>query len=297
MRFWARARRHLLKYGGEFVDFVPVRAEGAFLHDAAGRRVLDFTSGQMSAVLGHSHPEIVATVRDGIGRLDHLFSSMLSQPVVDLAEALAGLVPQLRKVVLLSTGGEANEAAIKLAKLVTVGWEVVGFAQSWHGMTGAASSATYKAGRRGYGPMATGCFAIPAPNAYRPRFPGIDWKPDFEDAFDLVDRQSPGNLAAFIAEPVLSSGGIIELPEGYLAALKQKSSRATAAKAASTRGSLTPPAAVICFTKARRMIFSVRARDPSAYGAGPRIAWPARAVRAQGSGHGAAAGRNRLHPV
>jgi 2,2-dialkylglycine decarboxylase (pyruvate) len=123
--FWTRARRHLLKYGGEFVDFVPVRAEGAFLYDDAGRRVLDFTSGQMGAwlraPLGHSHPEIVATVRDGIGRLDHLFSSMLSRPVVDLAEALAQLVPQLPKVMLLSTGGEANEAAIKLAKLVTVG--------------------------------------------------------------------------------------------------------------------------------------------------------------------------------
>jgi 2,2-dialkylglycine decarboxylase (pyruvate) len=220
--FWTRARRHLLKYGGEFVDFVPVRAEGAFLYDEAGRRVLDFTSGQMSAVLGHSHPEIVATVRDGIGRLDHLFSSMLSRPVVDLAEALAGLVPQLPKVMLLSTGGEANEAAIKLAKLVTGGWEVVGFAQSWHGMTGAAASATYKAGRRGYGPMAAGCFAIPAPNAYRPRFPGIDWQTELNDGFDLLDRQSTGNLAAFIAEPILSSGGIIELPEGYLAALKQK---------------------------------------------------------------------------
>src|SRR2546430_16256671 len=113
--FWARGRRHLRKYGGEIVDFVRVRAEGAFLSDADGRRVLDFTSGQMSAVLGHSHPEIVATVRDGIGRLDHLFSSMLSRPVVDLAEALARLVPQLPKVMLLSTGGEANEAALKLA--------------------------------------------------------------------------------------------------------------------------------------------------------------------------------------
>src|SRR5512142_1972231 len=100
--FWTRARRHLLKYGGEFVDFVPVRAEGAFLYDAGGRRVLDFTSGQMSAVLGHSHPEIVATVRDGIGRLDHLFSSMLSRPVVDLAEAGAAVAPELPKVMLLS---------------------------------------------------------------------------------------------------------------------------------------------------------------------------------------------------
>ncbi|MBO0738188.1 MAG: aminotransferase class III-fold pyridoxal phosphate-dependent enzyme, partial [Alphaproteobacteria bacterium] len=118
--------------------------------------------------------------------------------------------------------GEANEAAIKLAKLVTSSWEVVGFAQSWHGMTGAAASATYKAGRRGYGPMAAGCFAIPAPNAYRPRFAGVDWQTELDDAFDLLDRQSTGNLAAFIAEPILSSGGIIELPQGYLAALKQK---------------------------------------------------------------------------
>jgi 2,2-dialkylglycine decarboxylase (pyruvate) len=182
VEFWQRARRHLLKYGGEFVDFVPIRAEGAFLYDAGGRRVLDFTSGQMSAVLGHSHPEIVATVRDGIGQLDHLFSSMLSRPVVDLAEALARLVPRLPKVMLLSTGGEANEAAIKLAKLVTGGWEVVGFAQSWHGMTGAAASATYKAGRHGYGPMSAGSFAIPAPNAYRPRFRGVDWRTELDDS-------------------------------------------------------------------------------------------------------------------
>jgi hypothetical protein len=91
--FWTRARRHMLLFGGDFVPFVPVRAEGSFVFDAAGRRVLDFTSGQMSAILGHCHPEIVATVRDAVGRLDHLFSSMLSPPVVDLAEALARLVP------------------------------------------------------------------------------------------------------------------------------------------------------------------------------------------------------------
>ena len=53
---------------------------------------------------------------------------------------------------------------------------MVGFAQSWHGMTGAAASATYEAGRRSYGPMAAGCFAMPAANAYRPRFPSVDWQ-------------------------------------------------------------------------------------------------------------------------
>ena len=218
--FWSRARRHMLRFGGDFAPFVPVRAEGSFLYDAQNRRVLDFTSGQMSAILGHCHPEIVETVRSSIGRLDHLFSSMLSAPVVDLAEALAGLVPELPKSILLSTGGEANEAAIRLAKLVTGKWEVVGFSQSWHGMTGAAASATYSAGRRGLGPLAPGSFAIPAPNAFKPRLGGISWQAELDDAFEQLDRQSTGNLACFIAEPILSSGGILDLPPGYLAALK-----------------------------------------------------------------------------
>lgn len=218
--FWRRARKHLLRFGGDFVPFVPVRAEGSFLYDAAGRRVLDFTSGQMSAILGHAHPAVVATLRESAGRLDHLFSSMLSAPVVDLAEALAGLVPQLPRVMLLSTGGEANEAAIRLAKLVTGKWEVVGFAQSWHGMTGGAAAATYKAGRQGIGPLSPGNFAIPAPNPYRPRFAGVTWQEELDDAFQLLDRQSTGNLAAFIAEPILSSGGVLDLPPGYLAALQ-----------------------------------------------------------------------------
>src|ERR1051325_9248420 len=87
--FFTRARRHLIKYGGDFVPFVAHRAEAAFVYDARGRRVLDFTSGQMSSILGHSHPEIVSVVREGVAMLDHLFSSMLSAPVVDLAEKLA----------------------------------------------------------------------------------------------------------------------------------------------------------------------------------------------------------------
>lgn len=202
------------------------RAEGSFVYDADGRAILDFTSGQMSSLLGHGHAEIAATVADYAHRLDHLFSGMLSRPVVDLARGLAEVTPEgLDRVMLLSTGGESNEAAIKLAKLYTGGFEVVGFAQSWHGMTGGASSATYSAGRKGYGPAAVGSLAIPAPNAYRPAFERggkADWKAELDYGFELIDRQSSGNLAAFIAEPILSSGGVIDLPVGYLAALKQK---------------------------------------------------------------------------
>jgi 2,2-dialkylglycine decarboxylase (pyruvate) len=221
-----RATRHLVRYGATFSPFVAERAAGAFVEDAAGRRVLDFTSGQMSAILGHSHPEIVEVVTDMIGRLDHLFSGMLSRPVIDLADTLAGLAPGLDRVLLLTTGAESNEAALRMAKMVTGGWEVAGFAQSWHGMTGAAAAATYSAGRRGYGPAAVGSMAVFAPNAYRPRFTdregALDWRTELDDAFDLIDRQSVGALAAFIAEPVLSSGGILDLPPGYLAALQAR---------------------------------------------------------------------------
>jgi len=224
----ARAARHLIRYSGagEFVPFVADHAAGAFVYDASGRAVLDFTSGQMSAILGHAHPVIVDVVSSTVGRLDHLFSGMLSRPVIDLGEALGSLVPGLERVLLLTTGAEANEAALRMARLVTAGWEVVGFSQSWHGMTGGAASATYSAGRRGYGPAAVGSMAIPAPNAYRPRFTtadgGLDWRRELDDGFDLVDRQTAGGLAAFIAEPILSSGGVIDLPEGYLPALLER---------------------------------------------------------------------------
>ncbi|UCI25904.1 aspartate aminotransferase family protein [Mesorhizobium sp. B2-8-5] len=224
--FWSAARKHLIRYGGAFEPAIIERAEGSFVYDADARPILDFTSGQMSALLGHAHPRIVATVRRQVETVAHLFSGMLSRPVVELAERLAALAPGLDRALLLSTGAESNEAAIRMAKLVTGKHEIVAFSKSWHGMTGVAASATYSAGRKGYGPAAVGSIAIPPPNSFRPRFKkadgSLDWAAELDDAFALVDSQSTGSLAAFIAEPILSSGGMLELPQGYLAALKQK---------------------------------------------------------------------------
>ena len=125
----------------------------------------------MSSLLGHGHPEVAAVVAEHARHLDRLFSGMLSRPVVELATRLAEVTPEgLDRALLLSTGAEANEAAIKMAKLYTGKFEVVGFAQSWHGMTGGAASATYSAGRKGHGPAAVGSYAIPAPYPYWPRF-------------------------------------------------------------------------------------------------------------------------------
>ncbi|MET8690713.1 aspartate aminotransferase family protein [Streptomyces sp. NPDC004732] len=225
--FWSQAEEHLVRYGGEFTREIIDRAAGSFVFTADGRKILDFTSGQMSAILGHSHPRIVTTVQQQVARLDHLYSGMLSRPVVDLARRLAGTLPApLTKTLLLTTGAESNEAALRMAKLVTGRHEVVSFARSWHGMTQAAASATYSAGRKGYGPAAPGNFAIPVPNTYRPDITtadgALDWRRQLDLAFDLIDAQSTGSLAACLVEPILSSGGIIEPPAGYFAALQAK---------------------------------------------------------------------------
>lgn len=220
---------HLIRYSGRggFTPGVIARAQGSTVTTEDGRELLDFTSGQMSAILGHSHPEIVATVRDQVGRLDHLYSGMLSRPVLELCERLCASVGGgLDRAMLLTTGAESNEAAIRMAKLVTGRHEIVSFARSWHGMTQAAANATYVAGRAGYGPAAPGNFALPVPDRYRPDLVDdageLDWRRQLDLGFALIDAQSVGSLAACIVEPVLSSGGVVDLPPGYLAALRDR---------------------------------------------------------------------------
>jgi 2,2-dialkylglycine decarboxylase (pyruvate) len=217
---------HVFRYGGGFAEQRISRAEGSYIYDTDGRAILDFTSGQMSAILGHGHPEIVATVRDTIGRLDHLHSGFLSDPVVEFADALVEMLPEpLDRVLPLSTGGESNEAALRVAKAYTGGFEIVAFDRAWHGMTGGAAASTYSGGRRGYGPTMPGVLTLPTPHAYRSPFnrDGVyDWRAELDFGWEVIDRQSTGNLAAVIVEPILSSGGIIELPEGYLSALRDK---------------------------------------------------------------------------
>lgn len=162
------AERHLIRYAGDFLPVLIERASGSYIYDDRGRAILDFTSGQMCATLGHNHPAIVAAIEQGCRQAIHLFSWMLSPPVIELCQELASLLPpSLQKVLLLNTGGESNEAALRVAKLKTGRFEVVGFTYSFHGLTGGAGASTYAAGRRGYGPAAPGAMAIPAPNCYR----------------------------------------------------------------------------------------------------------------------------------
>jgi 4-aminobutyrate aminotransferase-like enzyme len=215
----------LLTYGTKFHPDIITHAKGVYIYTSSGHRMLDWTSGQMSCLIGHGNPEIVEVITKHAASLDHLFSGMLSPPVVNLAKRLTNLAPPgLDKAFFLSTGGESNEAAIRLAKFYTGKFEIVGLSASWHGMCGAANGAQYHSGRSGYGPVLPGNFALPAPNAYRSIFRhadgSYDWETELNYGFALVDRQSAGSLAAVIIEPILSSGGMHPLPRGYLKALK-----------------------------------------------------------------------------
>jgi 2,2-dialkylglycine decarboxylase (pyruvate) len=216
----------VFRYGGDFAEIRIARAEGSYIFDHAGRAILDFTSGQMSGILGHGHAEIVAVVRDMAANLDHLHSGFISDPVIAFVDGLTAMLPDgLDRVLPLSTGGEANEAALRIAKTVTGGFEVVAFDRSWHGVTGGAAAATFSGGRRGHGPTLPGVLTLPTPHAYRSPFNrsgDYDWRAEFEFGWEIIDRQSTGQMAAVIVEPILSSGGIIELPAGYLAALRDK---------------------------------------------------------------------------
>jgi 2,2-dialkylglycine decarboxylase (pyruvate) len=150
---------------------------------------------------------------------------MLSEPVLALAERLAQLVPDpLGRVMLLNTGSEANEVALKLAKMFTGRFEVVGLTRSFHGLLSGIASVNFSMAHAGYGPLLPGSFALPAPYAYRCPVRHCDGLCDctcLETGFDLVDQASVGSLAAAVVEPVLSAGGIIVPPDGYFRRLRE----------------------------------------------------------------------------
>ena len=217
--------RFLIRYAGGFAPFLVTRASGAWVETADGRKVLDFTSGQICSTLGHNHPRIAEAVRETLDRVIHLNSWMLSEPVLALAERLTSLFPPpLDKVILLNTGSEANEVALKLAKMHTGRFEVAGLARSFHGLLGGISSVNFSMAHAGYGPLLPGALLLPAPYAYRCPVRHCDGACDctcLEAGFELVDQQSVGSLCAVIAEPVLSAGGIIVPPDGYFRRLRE----------------------------------------------------------------------------
>ena len=203
--------RFLIRYAGSLAPEPIARAEGAWVETASGRKILDFTSGQICSTLGHNHPRIAAAVRSALDEVIHLNSWMLSEPVLALGERLVGLFPApLDRVLLLNTGTEANEVALKMAKMHTGRWEVVGLTRSFHGLLSGIASVNFSMAHAGYGPVLPGSYAIPAPYAYRCPVRHCDGACDctcLEVGFELVDQQSSGRSARWSPSPCSPPAG------------------------------------------------------------------------------------------
>src|SRR5918998_3620485 len=136
-------RERLIRYAGEFAREVVASASGSFVETVDGRRILDFTAGQICATIGHNHPRVVAAIEEAGRTVLHLNAWTLSEPVLALADRLVGTLPApLERAMFLSTGGEGIEAAVRMAKLATGGFEVAALTRSWHGLTAGVAALT-----------------------------------------------------------------------------------------------------------------------------------------------------------
>ncbi|MEE9217501.1 MAG: aspartate aminotransferase family protein [Acidobacteriota bacterium] len=204
------------------------RAEGATIWDPDGKPYVDLFSGISVINAGHCRPEIVEAASAQMRRLVHCNSYLYyNQPTADFAEALAGIMPspELRVSFFGSSGAEALEGALRLAKQYTGRNELVALEMSFHGRTVGTLSITGNWNRKKKGgPYLPGVAFAAAPYPYRSPFGSDPSSVARECARDLeraIDLRTSGNVAAFIAEPVLGEGGIIVPPAEYFKRVKE----------------------------------------------------------------------------
>ncbi|HUG53788.1 MAG TPA: 4-aminobutyrate--2-oxoglutarate transaminase [Vicinamibacteria bacterium] len=199
------------------------RAQGVRLHDLDGREYLDFTGGIGVLNVGHLHPRVTAAARAQLERLTHTcFQVAIYEPYVELAERLNRLTPGdfEKKTILLTTGVEAVENAVKIARVFTGRPAVVAFTHAFHGRTLLGMSLTGKAGvyRQSFGPFAPEVYHAPYPYPYR----GWTTERSLEALGDLFRTVvSADRVAAILIEPVLGEGGFVAAPPEFLRALRR----------------------------------------------------------------------------
>jgi 4-aminobutyrate aminotransferase / (S)-3-amino-2-methylpropionate transaminase / 5-aminovalerate transaminase len=228
LELWARdAARHAgnSSPAAQGLRLVLRDGRGAAVRDVDGNLFIDFSSGAVVANLGHAPAAVARALGDEAGRLLHYFD-FATPARAEFFEALAAtLPPELQTFQMYSTGAEAVEAALRLAKSYTKGYEVISFHQAWHGRTlGAMSLMGGFPLKRGYGPFAPG--VIHSPNASCYRCPlGLTRDSCGVACAGLVDRafeqSSEQRLAAVIIEPVQGVGGVIPHPPEFLAHLRR----------------------------------------------------------------------------
>ena len=206
--------------------FVMERGRGAEVWDVDGHRFIDFASGIAVCSTGHSHPDVVAAIKNAADKFLHISSDYWHQGQVELGEAIASLDPVSGPAMTFfaNSGTEAVEAALKLARQVTGRGRYIGFLGAFHGRTmgSLAFTASKHTQQRGYFPAMPGVTHVPYPNPYRPLFAGDDQGAAVLAYIEqLFERNLPANeVAAVLVEPIQGEGGYIVPPPGFLAGLR-----------------------------------------------------------------------------
>ncbi len=209
---------------------VPVifdRAEGAIVFGEDGQKYIDCFAGISVTSVGHSNPEVIEAAKAQLDKYVHCCSYVYyNQPMADLAEKLAQITPgRLKKSFFANSGAEAMEGAMRMAKTYTGKREFIALQASFHGRSYATLSITGNfARKKRAGPYMPGVSFAPPPYCYRCTFnlePETCGMRCAEYLDDIIKFNTYGDVAAFIAEPVMGEGGIIPPPKPYFKKVKE----------------------------------------------------------------------------
>jgi 4-aminobutyrate aminotransferase len=202
---------------------VVARADGAWIEDVDGNRYLDFAGGIACQNLGHRHPAVVEAIRAQLDDYLHqCFMVGTYEPYVEVCRLLAGLSPcrgDDQRSLLVNSGAEAIENAVKIARAATGRQAVVVFDNAFHGRTLLTMTMTSKtAYKRGFGPFAPEVYRVPAPYPYR----GVDSDESIAALERLFKAEvDPGAVACVVLEPVQGEGGFIPMTPDFPARLRE----------------------------------------------------------------------------
>lgn len=228
---WVRREQALLSPGAKIPYFplVVARGKGAVIEDVEGRRYLDFLASAASVNVGHCHPAVVRAIRDQAEKLIlYTLAYMYHEPGVLLAEELAAITPgnYPKRLFWGLSGSDANDGAIKMARMATGRSKLISFIRSYHGSTMGAQALTAISPQMGRtGSLVPDVFHVPYPDIYRPPVPGMspeevgDYCIRFmEDAFSSY--LPPDDVAAVFFEPIQGDSGLIVPPHGFVRTLR-----------------------------------------------------------------------------
>jgi 4-aminobutyrate aminotransferase-like enzyme len=222
----ARERKHLAPGLQGFALWAGVameKGEGSYLTDADGNTYVDLIGGIGVNALGHCHPRYVAALKAQAEKLT--VGSFTSEPRADLVNEVCEMAPAgLDRLQLYSSGAEAVESALRLARQHTGRQEVVGFWGGFHGKTAGAAALLGTPARHGFGPLPAGATQVPYADCYRCPF-GLTYPScslacgDF--ARRAVKAQPAGPLAAVVVEPMQGTAGNVIPPPEFLPAVAE----------------------------------------------------------------------------